>query len=253
MALVDNFSAQSGYLYVTIIYNVSITLALYALFLFYFATKDLLTPYEPVLKFAIIKSVIFLSFWQGMHQQTNKQTIKPTDETDWLIDWLTDGIRFLFAERFLSFFVVFFFVVVLPSNDSFGLVQFVLSLIDPLFMLVERNGSVNRYKLMASGILSPSRQFIDCQPLICSLEYEMRKSIPSQDHALSISRIESFPSSFDSICSELSSAVFWVALRFDRLSLSLLCRAEMVSFRWIATNGAVSLTWSAFMFDSAWI
>nr|CAG4646244.1 EOG090X05RX [Macrothrix elegans] len=61
-----DWSAQSGYLYITIIYNVSITLALYALFLFYFATKDLLTPYDPVLKFAIIKSVIFLSFWQGV-------------------------------------------------------------------------------------------------------------------------------------------------------------------------------------------
>jgi hypothetical protein len=58
-------SAEKGYLYITIIYNVSITLALYALFLFYFATKDLLTPYDPILKFAIIKSVIFLSFWQG--------------------------------------------------------------------------------------------------------------------------------------------------------------------------------------------
>nr|CAG4636158.1 EOG090X05RX [Eubosmina coregoni]SVE69785.1 EOG090X05RX [Eubosmina coregoni] len=61
-----DWSAQSGYLYITIIYNVSITLALYALFLFYFATKDLLTPYDPILKFAIIKSVIFLSFWQGV-------------------------------------------------------------------------------------------------------------------------------------------------------------------------------------------
>lgn len=64
----DLFSPQFGYLYITIIYNVSITLALYALFLFYFATKDLLTPYDPVLKFAIIKSVIFLSFWQGNGQ-----------------------------------------------------------------------------------------------------------------------------------------------------------------------------------------
>ena len=64
--VIDLHSAQSGYLYITIIYNVSITLALYALFLFYFATKDLLTPYDPILKFAIIKSVIFLSFWQGI-------------------------------------------------------------------------------------------------------------------------------------------------------------------------------------------
>lgn len=49
----------------TAIYNVSVSLALYGLFLFYFATKDLLTPFEPVLKFCTIKSVIFLSFWQG--------------------------------------------------------------------------------------------------------------------------------------------------------------------------------------------
>ena len=39
-------------------------MALYALFLFYFATKDLLRPYDPVLKFFTVKSVIFLSYWQ---------------------------------------------------------------------------------------------------------------------------------------------------------------------------------------------
>ncbi|VDI27173.1 Hypothetical predicted protein [Mytilus galloprovincialis] len=59
-----NFSPDSGYLYVTLIYNTSISLALYALFLFYFGTKELLSPYEPILKFCTIKSVIFLSFWQ---------------------------------------------------------------------------------------------------------------------------------------------------------------------------------------------
>lgn len=42
------------------------SLALYGLYLFYFATRDLLTPFEPVLKFCTIKSVIFLSFWQGV-------------------------------------------------------------------------------------------------------------------------------------------------------------------------------------------
>lgn len=43
----------------------SVSLALYALFLFYFATRELLQPFEPVLKFLTIKAVIFLSFWQG--------------------------------------------------------------------------------------------------------------------------------------------------------------------------------------------
>jgi len=60
------WSITEGYLYTTIIYNISISVALYALFLFYFATRDLLRPFEPVLKFFTIKSVIFLSFWQGV-------------------------------------------------------------------------------------------------------------------------------------------------------------------------------------------
>ncbi|XP_063201043.1 transmembrane protein 184A isoform X2 [Chroicocephalus ridibundus] len=60
-----DFNVHSGYLYITIIYNFSVSLALYALFLFYFATMDLLRPFEPVLKFITIKAVIFLSFWQG--------------------------------------------------------------------------------------------------------------------------------------------------------------------------------------------
>ncbi|CAJ0610056.1 unnamed protein product [Cylicocyclus nassatus] len=61
-----NWRADQGYLYITLVYNVSISLALYGLFLFYTATKELLSPYSPVLKFLTVKSVIFLSFWQGL-------------------------------------------------------------------------------------------------------------------------------------------------------------------------------------------
>lgn len=60
------WSIREGFIYSTIIYNISISVALYALFLFYFATKDLLRPFDPVLKFFTVKSVIFLSFWQGV-------------------------------------------------------------------------------------------------------------------------------------------------------------------------------------------
>lgn len=67
-SLLSPRSVRSGYLYITIIYNFSVSLALYALFLFYFATMDLLRPFEPVLKFITIKAVIFLSFWQGEYQ-----------------------------------------------------------------------------------------------------------------------------------------------------------------------------------------
>jgi len=61
-----DWDPSKGYLYVTLIYNMSITLALYALFLFYFATRELLRPFDPVLKFFSIKSIIFMSFWQGV-------------------------------------------------------------------------------------------------------------------------------------------------------------------------------------------
>ncbi|KAG2455560.1 T184A protein, partial [Polypterus senegalus] len=78
-------NVKSGYLYISIIYNFSVSLALYALFLFYFATSDLLRPFEPILKFLTIKSVIFLSFWQGNSAPMQsiscglKETMNPND------------------------------------------------------------------------------------------------------------------------------------------------------------------------------
>uniref|UniRef100_H2ZNX8 Transmembrane protein 184B n=1 Tax=Ciona savignyi TaxID=51511 RepID=H2ZNX8_CIOSA len=61
-----DFNVNSGYLYITIIYNISVSFALYALALFYYATQEILKPFDPVLKFIVVKSVIFLSFWQGL-------------------------------------------------------------------------------------------------------------------------------------------------------------------------------------------
>lgn len=61
-----DFSPSGGYLYITIIYNLSVSIALYGLFLFYEATKHILAKYDPVLKFLTVKSVIFLTFWQGV-------------------------------------------------------------------------------------------------------------------------------------------------------------------------------------------
>ncbi|XP_039118424.1 transmembrane protein 184A [Dioscorea cayenensis subsp. rotundata] len=61
-----NFSANQSYLYITIIYTISYSMALYALALFYMACRDLLKPFNPVPKFIIIKSVVFLTYWQGV-------------------------------------------------------------------------------------------------------------------------------------------------------------------------------------------
>ncbi|KAL8237378.1 hypothetical protein R6Q59_018459 [Mikania micrantha] len=61
-----NFSAKQSYLYITIVYTISYSMALYALVLFYVACRDLLRPFNPVPKFIIIKSVVFLTYWQGV-------------------------------------------------------------------------------------------------------------------------------------------------------------------------------------------
>ncbi|KAI8426126.1 hypothetical protein MSG28_005078 [Choristoneura fumiferana] len=61
-----DWSPNGGYLYITIVYNFSVSLALYGLFLFLGATREMLKPFDPVLKFFTVKSVIFLSFWQGV-------------------------------------------------------------------------------------------------------------------------------------------------------------------------------------------
>ncbi|KAI3445509.1 hypothetical protein Pfo_002174 [Paulownia fortunei] len=61
-----NFNPRQSYLYLTIIYTISYSVALYALALFYVACRDLLQPFNPVPKFIIIKSVVFLTYWQGV-------------------------------------------------------------------------------------------------------------------------------------------------------------------------------------------
>jgi hypothetical protein len=59
-----DFSVNQAYLYITMIYTVSYSVALYALALFYVACRDLLRPFNPVPKFVMIKSVVFMTYWQ---------------------------------------------------------------------------------------------------------------------------------------------------------------------------------------------
>lgn len=51
---------------VTVILNVSVSLALYALVLFYHAFAKELAPHSPLAKFLCVKGIVFFSFWQGL-------------------------------------------------------------------------------------------------------------------------------------------------------------------------------------------
>lgn len=55
----------SGYLWTGIVYNMSVTISLYSLAIFWVCLHDDLTPFRPVPKFLCIKLVIFASYWQG--------------------------------------------------------------------------------------------------------------------------------------------------------------------------------------------
>lgn len=55
----------SGYLWLGILYNVSVTVSLYSLALFWVCMSDDLKPFRPVPKFLCVKLIIFASYWQG--------------------------------------------------------------------------------------------------------------------------------------------------------------------------------------------
>lgn len=62
---VGNYSLKNGYIWISFINNLSISLSLYSLVLFYIATHEKLSPHRPVIKFLCVKSMIFFTYWQS--------------------------------------------------------------------------------------------------------------------------------------------------------------------------------------------
>ncbi|KAG8896445.1 hypothetical protein FRC01_011813, partial [Tulasnella sp. 417] len=61
-----NLTASSGYLWVSVVYNVSICVALYCLAIFWVCINDDIKPFRPVPKFLCVKGILFFSFWQAI-------------------------------------------------------------------------------------------------------------------------------------------------------------------------------------------
>jgi hypothetical protein len=60
-----DFSLNQSYIYISFINNVSVSISLYCLVLFYVGFEQKLHPFRPLSKFLCIKFVIFFSFWQS--------------------------------------------------------------------------------------------------------------------------------------------------------------------------------------------
>lgn len=56
----------SGYMWLGIVYNISISISLYCLALFWYCLLEDLRPFRPLPKFLCIKIIIFFSYWQGV-------------------------------------------------------------------------------------------------------------------------------------------------------------------------------------------
>lgn len=60
------FEWRYGYSYLAVVLNFSQTWALYCLVQFYSVTKEKLEPIRPLAKFLVFKSIVFLTWWQGV-------------------------------------------------------------------------------------------------------------------------------------------------------------------------------------------
>jgi len=60
------FGADKCYLWVSTVQNTTQLTALYALIWFYLAMKEELAPFSPLLKFTLVKAVVFFTFWQAV-------------------------------------------------------------------------------------------------------------------------------------------------------------------------------------------
>eukprot|EP01132_Coremiostelium_polycephalum_P002490 gene2490-3082_t len=61
-----SYSTKTFYLYSAIIINLSVSVSLYVVVLFYKAAAEELAPYKPLLKFTSIKLVVAFCFWQSV-------------------------------------------------------------------------------------------------------------------------------------------------------------------------------------------
>lgn len=63
---VDRISSHSAFVWLGIAYNVSVTLSLYNLAMFWKCLYEELRPFKPWKKFLCVKLIIFASYWQGL-------------------------------------------------------------------------------------------------------------------------------------------------------------------------------------------
>lgn len=100
------FRFNEGYLYQCVICNISQLWALYCLILFYFATKEELTPWRPVGKFLCVKMVVFATWWQSILISAFASMGIINDKEDtWTVTEIAQGLQVSLLLSVITLFV----------------------------------------------------------------------------------------------------------------------------------------------------
>lgn len=91
----SSWSFTNPHIYFVIVLNISVTLAFTSLLYFFVEFKDLLGPQQILGKFAAVKAVVFLSFWQGVLMGILVQVgfIHGSKEGLWTSDEVSTGVQ----------------------------------------------------------------------------------------------------------------------------------------------------------------
>lgn len=127
-----SFSPKYGYLYVTIIDNTSITIALYFLVVFYMPIADELKPFRVIPKFLCIKTVIFFAFWQGVLVAFLVWVGAIKADEDWTVQNFSAYIQD-------SLICVEMFIISFGHAYAFGYSQFKDAEVEPLLTEISRD------------------------------------------------------------------------------------------------------------------
>jgi len=88
-----DFTPKGGYLYICILTNTSQCWALYCLVIFYYATKNELSPIRPVGKFLSVKALVFFTWWQSVGISILFQMGIIPSYTDWTAEDVAKGLQ----------------------------------------------------------------------------------------------------------------------------------------------------------------
>ena len=87
-----DWNFHCGYLYIATINNISVSISLYYLVLFYIATEERLAPFKPFHKFLSVKAILVMSFWQAsLFQLLHLLELVPTEYGGFILNLIICG------------------------------------------------------------------------------------------------------------------------------------------------------------------